>query len=132
MKNIGVLTIMVITFVSCDPVSNMDADIENLTPQTLIIDFISSDTSLSKTLQLPPNEMVRFQEGFDVGGAFLEPYLDVYDSVLIKNQLEETLRVYKEGDTGKNIYKIDDYWEASEPSKRFYKYAYEIQAEDIE
>ena len=132
MKNPGVLTMMVLLFASCDPVATLEANIENVTAQALIIDFISSDTSYSKTLPIAPNEIVSFQEGFDIGATFAEPYLDPYDSILVKNQSEETLRVYKAGDMGKNIYNIHEDWETSEPSKRHFKYEFEIQTEDIE
>ena len=110
----------------------MEADIENLTSQTLTIQFISSDESLSKTLQILPNGIELFQESFDIGSTFLEPSLVDYDSVVIKNQAEQILNVYKENDPGKNIYNIDDHWIASEPSKRFFKYKYQIESEDIE
>lgn len=116
----------------CDPVSNMEATIENLTAQTIIIEFVSPDEGLSKILQINPDETVRFQEGFDVGGTFLEPSLIEYDSVLIKNQTEQILKVYKENTVGKNIYNIDDHWISSEPSKRFYRYEYKVNNEDIE
>lgn len=116
---------------SCDPVSNLEANIENLTSQTLTIDFIASDVSVSKTLQLAPNEVVLFQEGFDIGSTFLEPSLVAYDSVVIRNQAEDILKVFKSNGAGKNIYNVDD-WMASEPSKRFFKYEYEIENEDID
>ncbi|NND79194.1 MAG: hypothetical protein HKN53_04790 [Maribacter sp.] len=126
------LTLLILIFSSCDPVAIMEADIENLTSQRITIDFVSSNEGLSKTLQIPPYEIVLFQEGFDVGGTFLQPSLVEYDSVLIKNQAEMILRVYKENDTGKNIFNTDEYWNANEPSKRFFKYEYEIMSEDIE
>ncbi len=132
MKNSILSAIFLLIFSACDPVSDMEANIENLTNQRLTIDFISLDEDFDKTLQLSPNEIVLFQEGFDVGGTFLQPSLVEYDSVVIKNQAEEILRVYKENDPGKNIYNVDDYWSASEPSKRVYKYEYEIEGRDIE
>lgn len=132
MKSLFVLTMMALILSSCDPVSDMEADIENLTSQTLTIQFIASDESLSKTLQILPNGIELFQEGFDIGSTFLEPSLVDYDSVVIKNQAEQILNVYKENDPGKNIYNIDDHWIASEPSKRFFKYKYQIESEDIE
>lgn len=132
MKNLFVLTMMALIFSGCDPVSNMEAEIENLTSQTLTIQFISSDESLSKTLQIPPNGIELFQEGFDIGSTFLEPSLVNIDSVVIKNQTEQLLKLYKENDTGKNIFNIDDHWIASEPSKRFFIYKYQIESEDLE
>ena len=62
------LTTMVIC--SCDPVSNMEASIENLTKQDLIIEFISFDETLNKTLNIASNETQIFQEGFDIGNDF--------------------------------------------------------------
>jgi len=52
--------------------------------------------------------------------------------VVVKNQAEDILKVYKPSDIGKNIYNIKDYWQGSEPSKRFFKYEYEIENQDIE
>ncbi len=132
MKNPIVSAIILLIFSGCDPVSDMEANIENLTNQGLIIDFVSLNEDFDKTLQLSPNEIILFQEGFDVGGTFLEPSLEEYDSVVVKNQVGEILRVYKESDPGKNIYNIDDDWSASEPSKRVYKYEYEIEETDID
>jgi len=132
MKNQFALTILILIFSGCDPVSDMEANIENLTAQTLTIDFISPDESLSKTLQIPPDVIVLFQEGFDIGNTFLQPSLVEYDSVVIKNQAEDILKIYKANDTGKNIYNVEDYWIASEPSKRFFKYEFEIESKDID
>lgn len=131
MKKLIVLTLTIILF-SCDPVSDMEANIENLTSENLTIEFVSFDVSSSKIIQIAPNEIKLFQEGFDIGSTFLEPSLVEYDSVVIKNQMEEVLKVYKPNDANKNIYNIDDYWIASEPSKRFFKYEFEINDQDIE
>ena len=117
---------------SCDPVSNMEASIENLTKQDLIIEFISFDETLNKTLNIASNETQIFQEGFDIGNDFLEPSLTEYDSVVVKNNTERILKVFKPNDLGKNIYFIDKYWLSSEPSKRLFKYKYEIYNEDLE
>ena len=133
MKNTIFLLVILLVFSSCDPVSDMKANIENLTSEDLTIDFISStDQSFSRTLQIPSGELVLFQEGFDVGGTFLEPSLEEYDSVVIKNPAEVILRIYKPTDAGKNIYNIKDYWNGREPSKRIYRYEYEIRGEDFE
>lgn len=121
----------VVCILGCDPVSDLEANIENMTPQSLTVEFISSDESLSKTLQIPPDGIELFQEGYDIGNTFLEPSLTEFDSVLIKNQSEKILKVYKANNKGKNIYSIDD-WIASEPTKRFFKYEFEITSEDIE
>ncbi|WP_343488290.1 hypothetical protein [Allomuricauda sp. d1] len=64
----------------------MEENIENLTSQTLTIDFTSSDESSSKTLQILPNEIEIFQESFDVGSTFHEAPLVEYDSVVIQNR----------------------------------------------
>ncbi|MDO6471755.1 hypothetical protein [Maribacter sp. 1_MG-2023] len=132
MKKLMVLTLTMILIFSCDPVSDMEANIENLTSENLTIEFISFDVSSSIILQIAPNEIQLFQESFDIGSTFLEPSLVEYDSVVIKNQLDEVLKVYKPNDTNRNIYNIDSYWIASEPSKRFFKYEFEINDQDIE
>lgn len=132
MRSIILLTFVLIIFASCDPVAQMEANIENLTPKSLSIVFESSDSSLNKTLEIPPNQTIRFQEGFDIGSSYLEPHLLDYDSIFITNETNEILRVYKKNEQNKNIYNIDDYWISSEPSKRFFKYTYKIELEDIE
>ena len=132
MKKTILLTIFLLICASCDPVSDMEANIENLTGQSLVVDFISTDPSFDKTLQIPSGEIVLFQEGLDIGSTFLEPSLVEYDSVVILNQKQEVLRIYKENDSGKNIYNVREYWMGSEPSKRFFKYEYEINTRDIE
>ncbi|MEQ9308965.1 MAG: hypothetical protein RLN90_05880 [Balneolaceae bacterium] len=132
MNKFILFTVLIFIFTSCDPVSDMEATIQNLTSQEITIDFISSNDDFSKTLRISPNEMVLFQEGFDVGGSFLEPSLIEYDSVVIKNQLDMILKIYKENDSGKNIFNTDKYWKASEPSNRVYKYEYIIERVDID
>lgn len=132
MKNPFALILMILLLSSCDPTAVMEANIENSTNQTLTIDFISSDESWSKSIQIQPNQIRLFQEGFDIGNTFLEPSLTEYDSVVVKNQAEAILKVYKVTDNGKNIYNVDEYWKASEPSKWSFKYLYVIESEDIE
>ena len=89
------------------------------------------DSSSNKTIQIDTNQTVLF-EIYDGYGTYVEPNLEDYDSVLIKNQADEVLKVYKRNDTGKNIFNIDKYWISSEPSKRVFKYEYEIEEVDIE
>lgn len=132
MRKLIAFALLFLIFSSCDPVAQMEANIVNRTSQNLTVDFVSSDISLNKTLQMAPGQTVLFQEVFDVGNTFLEPSLVEYDSVLIKDQSETLLKVYKENDSGKNIYNIDDYWTSREPAKRVFEYEYEIGMEDIE
>jgi hypothetical protein len=110
----------------------MEATISNATTISLSIDFVavSLDSSLSQTFQIDPGQNVLF-EVYDGYGTFAEPNLGYYDSVLIKNRLGDILKVYRRNDTGKNIFNIEDYWISSEPSKRFFKYEYLIENEDI-
>ena len=61
MKKLLVLAITTVIFFSCDPVAQIKANIENLTTKSLSMIFISSDSSLSKTLQIDPNQTVLFQ-----------------------------------------------------------------------
>jgi hypothetical protein len=119
---------------SCDPASQLEANIENLTSENLSLVFVSADASLSQTLQLQiaPGQTVLFQKDIAFGSTYTEPNLVQYDSVVIQNQADEILKVYQPGDSGKNIYNIEEYWNSSEPSKRFFKYEYEIEREDIE
>lgn len=132
MKKLICLALLLPVLLSCDPVSQMEANIENQTTQSLSIVFVSSDTNFQSTLELAPNQVGLFQEGFDIGSTYLEPSLVEYDSVMVKNQVGEILKVYKSNNTGKNIYKVKEYWLSSEPSKRFFKYKYEIRQEDID
>lgn len=133
MKNLVVLTVVILLFSGCDPTATMEATIRNLTSQSLAVEFISSsDERINKTLQILPDERELFQDGFDVGSTYIEPSLREYDSIVVRNQAAQILKVYKPNDTGKNIYNIDEYWKSSEPSKRSFKYEYEIENKDIE
>ncbi|MBE9048495.1 hypothetical protein IQ255_29635 [Pleurocapsales cyanobacterium LEGE 10410] len=132
MRNLFPLALLIIIFSGCDPTAFYEADIENLTTQTLTIDFISAEEELSKSLLIQPNQTVFFKEGDDFGNTFVQPLMAIYDSVVVKNQTDVILRVYKENDTGRNIYNIDDYWTVNKPKKRVFKYKYVILNEDIE
>ncbi|NRB61017.1 MAG: hypothetical protein HRU50_13890 [Winogradskyella sp.] len=132
MKNSICVFLITVVFCSCDPVSDMEADIENLTTQDLILEFISVDQNLSKTLAIPIEETRRFQEAFDVGNDFLEPSLIEYDSVVVKNSIDQILKIYKPDSSGKNIYNIGGYWISSEPYKRGFRNEYKIYDEDLE
>ena len=132
MKKLILFISMISILSSCDPTSSMDANIKNSTSQNLSIIFNSSDVSLNETFQIDPNETILFQDGFSIGDSVLEPRLTAYDSIYIKNESNEIVKVYKQNTEGKNIYNVDDYWISSEPSKRYYKYNYEINNEDIE
>lgn len=127
------ITLTAITiFCSCDPIADMEANIKNLTNQDLIIEFVSFDQDLSKTLVIPKNETRLFESVSEIGNTFLEPRLIEYDSVVVKNNEKQILKVYKPNDIEKNIYNIEEYWLLREPSKRFFKYEYEINNEDLE
>ena len=93
---------------SCDPVSSMDANIKNSTSENISIIFSSSDVSLNKVLLLDPDSMVLFQEGFSTTGSVLAPSLVEYDSVYIRNDANEILKVFKEITAGKNIFNVDN------------------------
>lgn len=128
------LTLTAITFLcSCDPETDLEANIENLTNQDLIIEFVSFDQAFGKTLVIPTNETRLFEVLSTVtGNNFLEPSIFQYDSVVVKNNAEQILKVYKPTDSGKNIYNIDEYWFLRNPSKRFFDYEYEINNEDLQ
>ncbi len=127
------LTLTAITVLcSCDPGADMEANIENLTNQDLIIEFVRFEQDLSKTLVIPTNETRLYEAFSDTGNTFLEPSIIQYDSVVVKNNAEQILKVYKPNDTGKNIYSIDKYWLLREPSKRSFQYEYKINNEDLE
>ncbi len=131
MKKIVFLILTTIAFCSCDPLVYMEANIENLTPQSLSISFVSYNPGLSKTLQADPNQTVLF-EIYDGYGTYVEPNFRDYDSVIIKSQTGEILKIYKQNSAGKNIYKINEHWKVAELSNRFFKFKYEIKDEDIE
>ena len=132
-KILTLFTIAIIMVLSsCDPVASLEANIENLSDQNVTVEFVSFDESLNKTLEISVNEIVLFQEGMDIGNTFIEPSLMEFDSVVIRNRAEEILKIYKPGDTGRNIYNIKEAWTSSEPSKRFFKYEFEIANGDVE
>lgn len=127
-----ILFISIISLLSsCDPVSTMDANVTNKTSESLSLILISS-IEPDETIQIAPNETILLREGFSTIGSFLKPSFIDYDSIYIKNTSNEVVKVFKENTLGKNIYILDDYWMFSEPSKRVYKYDYEITAEDIQ
>lgn len=128
-----ILTLTAITVLcSCDPGADLEANIENLTNQDLIIEFVRFEQELNKTLVIPANETRLYEAFSDTGNTFLEPSIIQFDSIVVKNNAEQILKVYKPNDTGKNIYNIDEYWLLREPSKRFFEYEYEINNEDLE
>lgn len=131
MKRPFLVIFVSILFFGCDPIVEMEANVVNLTTQSLTIDFVSSDTVYDKTLQIDPSQTVLF-ELYSGYGTYVEPQLYNYDSVLIKNQADEILKVYKPNDNGKNIYNIDEYWISSEPSRRVFIFEYEVESEDID
>ncbi len=130
MKRCVVILLLIPLFLSCDPVSLMDANLENTTSQPLSITFVSPGLR-EETLILDPDERVLFQESMSTTGSFLEPYLADYDSVYIQSESQEILKVYKPDSQGKNIYNVEDYWIFDEPSKRVYKYDYLISTKDL-
>ena len=132
MKRLFLVTLIAVLFSSCDPVAQMEATIENLTSDSLKIEFVAFDESTNKILEIAPNEFELFQEGFDIGDDFIEPSLVEYDSVVIKNIADHILKVFKPNDTGRNIYNIDEYWIGSEPSNNSFRYKYELTEADIE
>ena len=132
MRKLFFITLVGVLFSSCDPVAQMEATIENLTSDSLKIEFVAFDESTNKILEIAPNEFELFQEGFDIGDDFIEPSLVEYDSVVIKNIADHILKVFKPNDTGRNIYNIDEYWIGSEPSNNSFKYKYELTEADIE
>jgi uncharacterized protein YcfL len=132
MKKLILIVLSAFMLLSCDQVASYEANIENLTSQTLVIEFISADESFNKNLQIAPEEIKLFQESFDIGSTFIEPSFFGYDSVVVKNQANSILKVYKENDEEKNIFNIQDDWKGSEPSKWVFVYEYEIENQDIE
>lgn len=130
MKKFGLVMLISTVTLGCDPVSIMDANITNSTSQELTVVFASS-TVENRALQIPANETIRFQESQSTTGSFLEPYLVDYDSVYIQNDSDEILIVYQPDSPGKNIYNVSTDWSFDEPSKRSYKYEYEIVTEDL-
>lgn len=132
MKKYRLPTLIILFSIGCDPVSVMDVDIKNSSTESITVYTVpSSSTIMADTLYIESNSTERLWEGMSTTGVFLEPSFDEYDSVYVKNELGEIIKVYKPNTQGKNIYDIDKYWESSEPSKRVYKYLYEINVEDL-
>ena len=130
MKKRSIVLLLIPLFTSCDPVSLMDANIENTTARRLSITFVTSEVP-PETLVLDPDELVLFQEGMSTTGSFLEPSLAEFDSIYIQGESQEILKVYKPNSAGKNIYDVENYWVFDEPSKRVYKYDYLVTNEDL-
>lgn len=127
-----IASLFILLFISCDPVAEMEANIQNRTTQSLRFIFDTQDTFYYKNLNIEPDSIELFEAIFDVGNTYLEPYLIVYDSVYIQDQSGNILKVYKPEDTGKNIYDIQGYWSSEEPCRRCFKYKFEIETSDIE
>ena len=122
-KKITLFVFASLVLSSCEPLSVMDASVKNNASRSISVVFASSEVSLNKTLEIAPNETMLFQEGLSVGGGFLEPSLLGYNSIYVRNELNEVLKIYKENSNVKNIYTLND-WIFNEPSKRVYKYNY--------
>lgn len=131
MKNLILFILAISLLSSCDPTAVMDANIRNATSQGLSVQFFSSVGS-DTTLVVGAYETVLFQEGFDIGATYLEPRLEDFDSVHIVNSSEDILKVFTRATPGKNIFNVKEDWLSSEPSKRVYRYDYEIEEEDLE
>nr|WP_299339755.1 hypothetical protein [Allomuricauda sp.] len=133
MKKKILLGLVTLLAYSCDPVSDMEADISNTTSQNLSIRFVSSTFAEdTKTLEIESGETILFQQATSTTGSFLEPSLIQFDSIYIQDTSEEVLKIFKPDTPGKNIYDIDAFWNAREPSKRLYFYEYQITNEDIQ
>lgn|SRR5690554_1936222 len=131
MKKTVLPVLIVLLLAGCDKASMMDANIKNNTTQNLSLIFFSASQS-NDSLQIESNQNKLFQEGFSSTGGFLKPSLTQFDSIYIKNQSNEILKVFKENTEGKNIYKVDEFWIFSEPLEQVYNYDYTINSEDIE
>jgi len=77
-------------------------------------------------LTIPSGERALFQDGVSATGSLIEPFLMDYDSIYIQNSLNQLVKIYKPGSSGKNIYTIED-WEFSEPDERVYRYQFPIE-----
>lgn len=117
---------------SCDPVSNMRANIRNSTSSDLIFTFASEDSLYNKSIAITQQDEALFQEDFSTIGGFLRPSLSMYDSVKVGNSSGMIYRVYTPISAGKNIYNIEESWSFSEPSKRYYIYDFIVNDGDIQ
>ncbi|RNC91732.1 MAG: hypothetical protein ED555_01000 [Allomuricauda sp.] len=132
MKKLIALALVILVASSCDPIAEYDAYIENATPTNLSIAFFSSDIELNRSLNITSGQTVFFQEGSDIGSTFIQPSLVQYDSIVVRNEENQIIRVYKENDPGKNIYNVDAYWAGRETSKWVYEYEYQIESIDLD
>ena len=129
-RRILVLLITSLIFSGCDPLAEMEANVENATSKSVTLVFVSSFPELDTVFQVLPNEKVLVQEGFDIGNTYLEPYFTDYDSIFITNSSNEVLKVYKADTPGKNLYNVQD-WSSKEPAKWFFIYDFRIEPQDI-
>lgn len=132
MKKLQWPIIALFLFTSCDPVVVLEADIENLRSQDLLVEFVSAKQNLGLTLEIPALETRRFQAYSEIGIALLEPSLAEFDSVVIRNQHHQILRIYRPTDRGRNIYTIQQDWSLGKPSQWLYRYGYGISNADLE
>lgn len=134
MKKLVLLVLSFVLIASCDPVASMEATIENKTDQFLSIEFVSRDPQSipTETYRINPDQSVLFQDVFDVGNTYLEPYLLEYDSIVLRDQSNSVIKVYKQESPGKNIYHIQSSWLGRENPKRNFFYVYQLDAEDLD
>ena len=120
---------ILILILSCDPSQDLDAVISNRTNQDLKVNFVSSFEE-SKSIEIEPISTEFYIKGTgnnSLGGVFFT--LIQFDSIYISKN-DDVLKVYKENNSGKNIYNIERYWKRN-ASKSLVTYTYEITAEDI-
>jgi len=116
---------------SCDPQICSEERIANNSKKDLKITFVSSDTLFNNQIFIEKNSTITIGEIECALGGVVVNY-SVYDSIYLRNSINEILKVYKKNTTGKNIYNIDDYWSVRKTSKNHFEYIYEITNEDIE
>ncbi len=130
MKNLILLFVLMLSVISCDPVTYVTYNIDNSTEENLVLFFHSSVAIENDTLPLSKSSIVKWRivsvsdrspEKIDLN--------QYYDSIIVKSN-DLVVKKYISDMTGKNIY-IYEYWTENKTGKRDYEYTFEITEEDI-
>lgn len=131
MKKIIYIFILILLS-SCDPSESLEANIINNSSINFEVIFSSSELpDFNQTLKIESQKKSLYTEINPGLGRVGLDFID-FDTIYIKDNLDNVLKVYKQDTTGKNIYNIDEYWSVSETSKNHFVYTYEITEEDLE
>ena len=130
MKKTIYIFISILLF-SCDPSESLEANIINNSSINFEIIFSSSELpDFNQTLKIESQKKSLYTEINPGLGRVGLDFID-FDSIYIKDNSDNVLKVYKQNTTGKNIYNVDEFWIVKESPKNHFIYSFEITDEDL-